>query len=377
MIAAIALISIAWAMPPADLVERYECARCHDGVGAAVPRAKHCVRCHQDILSDRFEASSDVLARWKGNLHSLVVVPSLAGSEALLRRAWVEAFLRDPHDVRPHLDAMMPRLEISADDARRLAARLVPREAAGAGPSPAGVERGRQLFRSLACGTCHAYSGAGDVGGPPARPASGRPSPAVVLAPDLRFSRRRLQPAAVADWLRDPAGLRPGTMMPTFDLTEEAAEALAAFVLYAPLEPATRPSGRLAPEPSLGKVSFDDVSRRVFRKVCWHCHSSPDFARGDGGPGNTGGFGFAPRGLDLSSYAGVSAGMIGADGERTSVFAQGPDGVPHIVRALRARVAEVQGAPVPGIRGMPLGLPPLPERDIRLVEAWIAQGRPR
>jgi hypothetical protein len=103
----------------------------------------------------------------------------------------------------------------------------------------------------------------------------------------------------------------------------------------------------------------------------------PDFARGDGGPGNSGGFGFAPRGLDVSSYSGISAGSFDETGERRSIFAELPDGTPRIIAHLLARHAERAGTIVDGIRGMPLGLPPLPLEEIQLVDTWIAQGRPR
>ena len=91
----------------------------------------------------------------------------------------------------------------------------------------------------------------------------------------------------------------------------------------------------------------------------------------------SGGFGFAARGLDLSSYPGVAAGSIGPDGRRRSVFAADQSGTPRLVAHLLARHAEEAGQPVAGIRGMPLGLPALPVEDIQLVESWVAQGRPR
>jgi hypothetical protein len=118
------------------------------------------------------------------------------------------------------------------------------------------------------------------------------------------------------------------------------------------------------------------VSTRVFRQICWHCHGAPAFARGDGGPGNTGGFGFAPRGLDLSDYTGVTSGSRGPDGRRRSVLATMPDGTPRLIAHLLARRVEERGGEVPGIRGMPLGLPALSLEDIQLVETWIVQGRP-
>ena len=44
---------------------------------------------------------------------------------------------------------------------------------------------------------------------------------------------------------------------------------------------------------------------------------------------------------------------------------------------IEARHAEEAGRPDPAVRGMPLGLPPIPLEDIQLVESWIAQGRPQ
>src|SRR6185295_17222268 len=87
-------------------------------------------------------------------------------------------------------------------------------------------------------------------------------------------------------------------------------------------------------------VTFAEVDRRVLSVTCRHCHTNPDSAGGDGGPGNTGGFGFTPRRLDLSTYTGVSSGYVARDGERHSVFAETDDGVPYLVAALTARRSE-------------------------------------
>jgi hypothetical protein len=126
-------------------------------------------------------------------------------------------------------------------------------------------------------------------------------------------------------------------------------------------------------------VPFAEVKARVFRKTCWHCHSDPDYAIGDGGPGNTGGFGFAPRGMNLAEYEGIASGALDENGERRSVFEKAPDGEARIVSALLARQREEAGQPTSAtaLRGMPLGLPALSPEDVQLVESWVAQGRPR
>ena len=150
---------------------------------------------------------------------------------------------------------------------------------------------------------------------------------------------------------------------------------LAAYVLSLQPQatPPVRPEARL---PLLERpIEFAEVAERVFRKVCWHCHAAPHYALGDGGPGNTGGFGFAPRGLDLSTPDGVASGSVGADGRRRGIFAPLADGTPRLIAHLLARRVEERGGEVADVRGMPLGLPALSLEDIQLVESWNAQGR--
>lgn len=361
-----------------DLVARYECNRCHDGTGLAdAPRDRHCVHCHRDIHDGVFPADADAIAEWREHIVSLRHVPSLA-SAARLRRRWVEAQLLAPRDVRPALAATMPRLAISSADAERLAAQLVPVELPPVAFDPADAARGRALFGELGCASCHRFSGQALGPAPDFAAPGGRQTPsgdAIALAPDLALTRDRVQPGRLVEWLRAPDEMSPGTRMPTFQLSGADAQSLAAFVMTAPVAaPAQSDSPRRLPVLTRA-VRFDEVAARVFRKVCWHCHASADLARGDGGPGNTGGFGFTGRGLDLSTHEGVLAGARGDDRRRHSVLAPGPDGTPRIVAHMIARHVEVAGREVPGVRGMPLGLPPIPLGDIQLVDSWIAQGR--
>ena len=165
--------------------------------------------------------------------------------------------------------------------------------------------------------------------------------------------------------------------MPEYALDGHEIEMLAALLIWEPIGPPA-PTPYPVRLPVLARrVGWDEVNERVFRRTCWHCHSQPDYALGDGGPGNTGGFGAKPRGLDLSTATGASSGAIGDDGKRASIFRPGPDGTPRLVAHLLARQHEVRGEIVKGIYGMPLGLPPLTKEQLQLVESWIAQGRPR
>jgi mono/diheme cytochrome c family protein len=367
-----------------QLMEKFECSRCHDGTGlAAAPLEKHCVTCHEDITTGKFRAPADKLAKWKKNVAHVREVPSLEFAGRRFEREWLIAFLREPSDMRPHLVPTMPRLALSDSDARDVAAYML-RDAPTMPASPAAPDSGgdaalgRQLFEQKGCGSCHAFSGAeGIATAPDPNVGADAQRRAVRLAPDLRHARDRLRPAQVVAWLLDPLGVKPGTLMPSSSLTATDARHLAAFVLTAPLAPpAVKPiPKRLAVLER--KVGFEEVMEKVLGKTCRHCHSDPDVSLGDGGPGNTGGFGFSPRRLNLASYSGVAGGLLDQQGERQSVFAKVSDGTPRLVAGLMARYAEEAGQPNPELRGMPLGLPPLPLEEIQLVESWIAQGRPR
>lgn len=373
------------------LLARFECARCHEGTGQpAPPTEKHCVRCHQQILGGTFPLTGglqpETLRAWQGRLVSLPVVPSLTAAGLRLRRDFIVSFLLKPHDLRPGLLALMPRLSITPAEARSIAATLVPSEVMT--PPPRGdLAEGRRLLETLGCGFCHRFTGV------PTLPASPLPVPvppaqlteALALAPDLRFTRERFQPGALARWLQAPAAVKPDTRMPQIPLSAAQAEALATYLLEASLSPLPP----VLPPPRLPvlirRVSFDEVSEKVFRRTCWHCHSTPEYAMGDGGPGNTGGFGFKGRGLNVATYTDLASGSLDDRGQRRSVFrpvsrsasSLGTDQTPLLLAVLLARQKELAGQPVPGLRGMPLGLPALTPEQIQLVETWIAQGRPQ
>ena len=152
-------------------------------------------------------------------------------------------------------------------------------------------------------------------------------------------------------------------------------------------------------------MRFAEVSEAVLKKTCIHCHADDSRNLGVGGPGSSGGFGYAGTGLVLTSYARVLAGSQRAPtrepdrerllddtfgvfappapprGEHKSVFrpvGSGPlQGVPLLVAQLRARQLEEAGEVVPGVVGMPLGLPAVTPGELQLVESWVAQGRPQ
>jgi cytochrome c2 len=360
------------------LVARFECNRCHDGTGhGSVAVEKHCIQCHRDIVSGSFPARRDALAKWSKTAVRYQDVPSLAGIGRRLRPEWLVEFLLEPHQVRPQLEQSMPRLPLDRQQARDIVTYLSPAVAApqGVAARNGDASHGRELFETRGCTGCHAFGGARVAVRPAVPRYTTDTDRSVALAPDLRFTRDRYRSDVLEKWLMNPEAFQPNTRMPNLGLTSSDAADLASFILTSPLDPPTHVSVP-ARRPLLDRpVTFAEVNERVLMKTCRHCHTDPDKARGDGGPGNTGGFGFEPRRLDLSSYAGVSAGFLDAEGRRRSVFERLPDGTPRLVGALLARHAELAGAPG-AVRGMPLGLPPVGAEEIQLVESWISQGRP-
>jgi cytochrome c5 len=362
------------------LVERFECNRCHEGTGMAAPKIeKDCVACHVQIMADKFPASAAKLAEWKPHVRDYEDVPSLAAMGARGKPESIVAFLEKPHDLRPHLVPTMPRLAITRDEAAHVAAYLTRNARSEAADlDRADATNGRSLIESKNCGSCHEFGG---VAAFPTRPKPGvgarDQQRAVRLAPDLRWARDRWAAGPLVAWLLDPASLKPGTLMPTHNFTPAEARDVAKYLLETEFTP---PVIKAVPQrlPVLTRpVKYAEVVEKVVGITCRHCHGEADIAMGDGGPGNTGGFGFKPRGLNLATYETTNAGILDAKGERNSVFMKLADGTPHLVRSLIARQKEEAGEIDPEVRGMPIGLPALSAEQVQIVESWVAQGRPR
>lgn len=373
--------------PPGDpekgkaLVIQFECSRCHEGTGTpTLAMDKQCFTCHQKIASGDFKGPKGTEARWRGRVLDLQHVPSLLASQKRFRQSFITSFLQNPFDVRPRLNPTMPRLLITPQQARDIAAYLGgPGEGAvNTGIVGADPARGRALMEANGCASCHVFSGVPALAGAaPIKADDTNINAGLALAPDLRFARDRLRPDAAIAWVGNPKAVKPDTAMTEFNFAPNDARDIAAYILTTPLAP---PKAR-APKPRLSvlerPVRYDEVSTKVFRRTCWHCHGEPDYAAGDGGPGNTGGFGFKGRGINFVDYGSVASGRIDDQGERHSLFEKAADGTPRIIKSLLVRSDEETGHSSAEMRGMPLGYPSLTPEEIQLVESWVAQGRPR
>lgn len=403
MLALVAAVSLAAGPTAREVLLRYECHRCHEVEGVAPPpKAKQCAGCHRELasagsdprrLAEGHQRYGEAFERFVRRTATLYVdVPPLRALSRF-RASWLRAFLEAPTDLRPHLAESMPRLGLAPEelDALVRGLRLQP-DAPLPTPSAARLAEGAALFEARGCVSCHLLGNARFPSAPAALYEFQRPAVSVLArAPDLRHVRERLNRDVLVRLLVDPRAVNPAAQMPRPGLTEAQAALLADFLLAVPLAPPVEPAPTPPPAHE-GPVRYEDVEARVFRKVCWHCHSNAELADGDGGPGNTGGFGFKASGLSFASYAEVMNGSLGPDGEYRSIFRPGLSGEPVLLEVLRARQREnvhdfvlpgrdprgpSAGPPRPsGPRGMPLGLPALSPAELALVEAWVRAGRP-
>lgn len=275
--------------------------------------------------------------------------PSLDAAAARLKPEWVASWLPDPHDLRPRMGEGMPQLGLTKNDYQAVVQAFRERNASvpkTPRPQKKNVETGRARLLTLGCVACHSFGSAVPA------------APGTATAPDLGFTKDRMDGDHVVAWILDPASLSPGASMPSFQVSLEDAIAVRDFLFLAdPVwqKPAAVSAG---PEPAASPVTWDQVSERVFGKFCVRCHSSPE-----------GRFGYAPSGVDLTTREGAAA----------AADRLGP-------ALLRRRHEAVRDTVQPGehpesltrseIPGMPLGLPPLPDEDISLVLGWIDQGTP-
>jgi cytochrome c5 len=409
-----------------EAIVRNECNRCHtiDDIEPA-SRPRHCINCHVFLdgltpddrryrtLADRY--GEEVVQRYQRNIEHYLVAPDLTRVGARLRPSWIDTFLREPWDLRPAMDETMVRIRLSDADraaiVRYFAAVAEVRDPSGTTeaavelprPDAARLERGARAFRERGCNLCH-FLGNADVGrsadevravGLPAR-----------LAPNLRFTRDRMLPDIVLQWILDPQSLHPTTLMPNLHLEVPEAELLRDYVLAADprLEPMPSRQAHALPAALERPVGWEEVKERVLGRICVHCHMNEH--ERDPGPGHVGGFGWPAAGLRMRTYEALVAGMPCRDpletpaggapvapgslaGPFCSVLEpRAPGGIPPLLEVMllrhdeeaRDRVAPLHDHERPPFAsprpGMPMGLPSIPDEEIALVRAWIEQGCP-
>ena len=140
--------------------------------------------------------------------------PSLASQGSRTQADWLFGFLHDPSSVelRPWLDVRMPTFGFSDEHANTVIGYFAaldestPFTSEPASPAARDVALGGEIFGMLQCARCH-------PAGPDALAALGGGE--ADLAPSLLLAQDRLRFDWVAEWIKDPQLLVPGTKMPT------------------------------------------------------------------------------------------------------------------------------------------------------------------
>jgi cytochrome c1 len=176
-----------------SLVKRYNCNGCHviEGQGGAIAA----------FYSDKAMAPPPLEV---GALHQ--------GEK--VQATWLYQFLGRPTPLRPWLHVRMPTFDLPIEEATTLTSyfaalggqRLPYEYVAIKDPPPENIRAGRLLMSKeyFDCFTCH-QQGDKKPEGPPEG-----------WAPDLALASRRLRPAWIARWLKDPQQIQPGTRMPAY-----------------------------------------------------------------------------------------------------------------------------------------------------------------
>ena len=154
------------------------------------------------------------------------LAPDLTWEGSAVQRKWLEDFLKNPNTLRPALIRRMPRFNLKPEEVTTLADYIMTVYQTPAfdrdsmpesGYAPAVVEQGRQLFYSrYGCQGCHIVDAKADKG---------------YIGPPLTQVGTRLNAAWVYHWLKDPQALRPGTIEPKRNMSDEDARALTAFLV--------------------------------------------------------------------------------------------------------------------------------------------------
>jgi mono/diheme cytochrome c family protein len=153
------------------------------------------------------------------------MAPDLTWEGSSVQRPWLAEFLKNPNTLRPALIRRMPRFNLSDSEINELTDYImtvyqspaIDRDSMPLSGYPAAqVEQGKQLFYSkYACQSCHIVDTKTDKG---------------YIGPTLTQVGSRLTPAWIYSWLKNPQALRPGTIEPDRNMSDEDARALTAYL---------------------------------------------------------------------------------------------------------------------------------------------------
>lgn len=179
------------------------------------------------------------------------IAPDLAFEGSKVLGDWLLGFLKEPHMLRPILQARMPTFPLAEQEATTLRDYVMTAFVDTRIPKPSRVasmltdemaRQGEKLYwEKHICLTCHQVQGKG--------------APAA-LGPDLTQAWKRLNPDWMVEWIKNPQAFDPKTIMPNLGLSDEDAIAIVAYLeslsrkMTAGVGPETRGSSSEGEQPS-------------------------------------------------------------------------------------------------------------------------------
>jgi len=153
------------------------------------------------------------------------IAPNLAYEGSKVRGDWLLSFLKQPHMIRPLMQARMPTFPLSAAEAVTLRDYIMGTfvdERAPTAPqvaqalTPELVAQGEKLYwEKYPCFTCHQIQG--KAGG-------------AAVGPDLTAAWKRLKPEWMVPWIKNPQAFDPASIMPNLGVSDAEATAIVAYL---------------------------------------------------------------------------------------------------------------------------------------------------
>jgi mono/diheme cytochrome c family protein len=153
------------------------------------------------------------------------VAPNLAYEGSKVRSDWLLSFLKQPQKIRPLLQARMPTFPLTDQETVSvrdyimttfLDERVPKGTQIAQAINPELAAQGEKLFwEKYPCFTCHQVQGR--TGG-------------AAVGPELTEAWKRLNPEWMVQWIKNPQGFEPATLMPNLGVTDTEAVALVAYL---------------------------------------------------------------------------------------------------------------------------------------------------